>query len=44
MEQWQQFQAMSLQLVPSRVSILLIMTSQSWQDALQKSRAENIGQ
>ena len=44
MEQWQQFQVMASQLVPSRGAILLTVTSQGWQDALQKSRPVNIGQ
>ena len=44
MEQWQQFQLMAPQLVPSRGAILLTMTSQGRQSALQKSRPVNIGQ
>ena len=36
MEQWQQFQIMTPKLVPSKATILLIMTSQGWQNALQK--------
>ena len=37
MEQWQQFQVMALQLVPSRDAIILIVTSQGWQNALNKN-------
>ena len=37
MEQWQQFQVMAPQLVPSSSAILLTMTLQSWQNALQKA-------
>ena len=44
MEQWQQFQPMAPQLVPSRGAILLTVTSQGQQRALQKSRPVNIGQ
>ena len=44
MEQWQQFQLMDPQLVPSRGAILLTMTSQGRQSDLQKSRPVNIGQ
>ena len=44
MEQWQQFQVMASQLVPTRDTILLTVTSQGQQSALQKSRPVNIGQ
>ena len=44
MEQWQQYQVMAPQLVPSTGAILLTMTSQGRQNALQKSRPVNIGQ
>ena len=44
MEQWQQFQVMAPQLVPYGSTVLLTMTSQGQQDALQKSRPVNIGQ
>ena len=44
MEQRQQFQLMDPQLVPSRGAILLTVTSQGQQSALQKSRLVNIGQ
>ena len=43
MEQWQQFQVMPPQLVPSRGAILLTVTSQGRQSALQKSRPVYIG-
>ena len=35
MEQWQQFQVMAPQLVPSRGTILLTVTSQGWENSLQ---------
>ena len=44
MEQWQQFQVMAPQLVPSRGTILLTVTSQGRQSALQKNRPVYIGQ
>ena len=44
MEQWQQFQMMAPQLVPSRDAVLLTITSQGQQNALQKSRPVSIGQ
>ena len=44
MEQWQQYQVMAPELVPSIGAILLIVTSQGRQNALQKSRPVNIGQ
>ena len=44
MEQWLQFQVMAPQLVPYRGTILLTVTSQGWQNALQKSRPVNTGQ
>ena len=43
MEQWQQLQVMVTQLTPSRGTILLTMTSQGLQNALQKSRPVRIG-
>ena len=43
MEQWRQFQFMAPQLVPSRGAILLTVTSQGWQNILQKSKPVNIG-
>ena len=44
MEQWQQLQFMAPQLVPSRGTNLLTVTSQSRKDALKKSRPVNIEQ
>ena len=44
MEQLQQYQAMAPQLVHSRGAILLTVTSQGQQNALQESRPVNIGQ
>ena len=44
MEQWQQFQVMAVQLVPSRGAILLTVALQGWQSALQNRRPVNIGQ
>ena len=44
MEQWQQFQFMVPQLVPSRDAILLTVAPQGQQTLHQKSRPVNIGQ
>ena len=44
MEQWQQFQLIALQLVPSRGTIHLIVTSQGQQNTLQKNKPVFIGQ
>ena len=44
MEQWQQFQVLAPQLVLSRGAILLTVTLQGWQNALQKSRLVHTGQ
>ena len=45
MEQWQQYQVMAPQLVPSTGTILLTLISQGRQNALvQKSRPASIGQ
>ena len=42
MEQWQQLQVIA-QMIPTRGTILSTVTSQGWQNSLQKSRPANIG-
>ena len=44
MEQWQQFQVMASQLVPSRGDILLTVTSQGWQNTRKSDQYFNAKQ